>query len=193
MNIHDKKINSLSLHGHTLVSSSSDSSINLWDARMLPPASGNGGGGGGGGSKTKRVRALARLPMITRSAQSAYFDPAGSGRVLVTSYDDAVSIWDCNDAGKPARLARVRHNNHTGRWVMPFRARWTPAGDGFVIGSMSRTVEVFGAGAGADGGCERAFELADEKMTAIPARNAMHPRLPVIAAGTNSGRIHIWR
>ena len=137
--------------------------------------------------------------MITRTAQSAYFDPADTGRVLVTSYDDSVSIWDCNQAAKPERLARIRHNNNTGRWVMPFRARWTPNGDGFVIGSMNRMVEVFNAcdtgkskpAAGAN--YERAFECADEKMTAIPARNAMHPRLPIIASGTNSGRIHIWR
>lgn len=30
-------------------------------------------------------------------------------------------------------------------------------------------------------------------MTAIPSRNAVHPHLPVLAAATNSGRIHIYR
>jgi hypothetical protein len=32
-----------------------------------------------------------------------------------------------------------------------------------------------------------------ELMTAIPSRNCVHPTLPVLAAGTGSGRIHIYQ
>lgn len=37
------------------------------------------------------------------------------------------------------------------------------------------------------------LQLGSEFMTAIPSRNVTHPVLPVLAAATNSGRIHIYR
>lgn len=36
-------------------------------------------------------------------------------------------------------------------------------------------------------------QLSSEHMTAIPSRNVAHPALPVLAAATNSGRIHAFR
>lgn len=36
-------------------------------------------------------------------------------------------------------------------------------------------------------------QLHGEAMTAIPSRNVAHPSLPVLAAATNSGRVHIYR
>ena len=76
MNIHNKKINTLSVHNNTLISSSSDATISLWDIRNIKKAVGN--------------------LNVSRTCQSAYFSPDGSGRVLVTCYDDSVQIWDCN-------------------------------------------------------------------------------------------------
>ena len=32
-----------------------------------------------------------------------------------------------------------------------------------------------------------------ELMTAIPSRVCAHPLLPVLAAATSSGRVHVWR
>lgn len=42
----------------------------------------------------------------------------------------------------------MRHDNNTGRWVLPFRACWTAAGDGVVVGNMKRFVDVFDAASG---------------------------------------------
>lgn len=36
-------------------------------------------------------------------------------------------------------------------------------------------------------------QLHSDHMTAIPSRNVAHPALPVLAAATNSGRIHVYR
>lgn len=53
---------------------------------------------------------------------------------------------------------------------------------------MKRAVDIFDATTGA-----LAAQLSSGAMTAIPSRNAVHPVLPVLAAATNSGRIHIYR
>ena len=53
---------------------------------------------------------------------------------------------------------------------------------------MKREVMAYDSGMG-----RRLFALSSEIMTAIPSRNAVHPSLPLICAGTNSGRLHIWR
>ena len=37
------------------------------------------------------------------------------------------------------------------------------------------------------------LQLHSESMTAIASRNVAHPVLPVLAAATNSGRIHVYR
>ena len=41
-------------------------------------------------------------------------------------------------------LVRLRHNNQTGRWLTPFRARWDPSSDDhFVVGSMEHPRQVY--------------------------------------------------
>jgi hypothetical protein len=89
----------------------------------------------------------------------------------------------------PKSALKIRHNNQTGRWVLPFRAVWTPGSDGVVVGSMRREVEIFDAKTGA-----LAAKLSDaDRMTAIASRFAVHPSRNLIAAGTASGRVHIYR
>jgi hypothetical protein len=54
---------------------------------------------------------------------------------------------------------------------------------------MRREVEVFDAKTGA-----LAAKLSDaDRMTAIASRFAVHPSRNLIAAGTASGRVHIYR
>ena len=122
-----------------------------------------------------------------KSCQGAYFAPAGPVRVLTTSYDDTLRVWSGLGGGDKAQALAVKHNNQTGRWVSPFRAVWAPAGDAFVVGSLKRGTEVYNAGSGA----LMAAHLS-EMATAIPPRHACHPCLQAIAAGTGSGRLHIW-
>ena len=40
---------------------------------------------------------------------------------------------------------------------------------------------------------EQLTQLSHELMTAIPPRVTVHPYLPVLAAGTGSGRMHVYR
>ena len=64
--------------------------------------------------------------------------PAGSQRVLSTSRDDSLRVWDAKK--NLAQLSSFHHYNNTGRWVVPFRAVWGAASDTIICGSMKRTV-----------------------------------------------------
>ena len=63
---------------------------------------------------------------------------AGSQRVLSTSRDDSLRVWDAKQ--DLAQLSSFHHYNNTGRWVVPFRAVWGAASDTLICGSMKRTV-----------------------------------------------------
>ena len=107
-------------------------------------------------------------------------------------------MWDGNFAagGKapaieaPAR--KITHDTSTGRYIVPFRAIWTAAADGVVVGSMAkggRRATLYDAKSG-----KKLHDFIEpELLSAIPSRCAAHPTLPAIAAATSSGRIHVFR
>ncbi|KAK3278453.1 hypothetical protein CYMTET_13611, partial [Cymbomonas tetramitiformis] len=183
--LHLKKLNTVSLEPgeeRVLATATGDGTVRVWDVRKLAPG----------------VKPLATLPH-QKSVQSAVFDPSCSGRLLSTSYDDKLTIWEPTpsraasegwlSSGKSAqRAASIKHNNQTGRWILPFRAVWAPAGDGLLVGSMDRSLEVFSAA-----GSKLSKHSNAELMTAIPARNHVHPLLAAVAGGTGSGRVHLFR
>ena len=86
-------------------------------------------------------------------------------------------------------MLRISHNNMTGRFVSPFRPIWTPAGDGFLVGSMNKAFEIFSIERKTK--AERTVAFRHELLTATPARNAIHRFQPLVAACTGSGRVHI--
>jgi WD repeat-containing protein 76 len=125
--------------------------------------------------------------MHKKSTQSAYWNPVDGKRLLTTCYDDYVRIWTPSVSSEKPTLA-IKHDNQTGRWVLPFRAKWTGS-DGFAIGSMKRELEIFSASTGS-----RQLRLVSpDLMTAIPSRVAVHQTLPIAAGSTCSGRVHVFR
>ena len=80
-----------------------------------------------------------------KSCQGAFFAPDGSQRIVTTCYDCNLRVYDgkrdvASKAKVTSPIVKVHHNTQTGRWVIPFRAVWTPASDGFVCGTMNRQV-----------------------------------------------------
>jgi hypothetical protein len=172
--LHGRKVNALSLDpggGPTLLSASTDGAVSLWDSRKLAS--------GGKGAPKPTATAAHR-----QGCQGGALAPDGSCRAAVTCYDDTVRVYD--KALNP--ISTHNHDNRTGRWVLPFRAGWAPASDGLLVGAMDRAVDVLDAATGVMVG-----RLRSDAMTAIPARNAAHRELPAVAAGTASGRVHIFR
>jgi hypothetical protein len=195
---HDKKVTALSAQrgGHTLLSSSSDATVKLWDVRKLPRQQQLGAGGK---SSSSKAAAPSPLGLLAHGAavSSAFFSPDG-GRVVSTSSDNKLRVWSAAAAaaasGAPVRdppSTSIYHDNHTGRWLSQFRTVWDPAGGGrtFVVGAMNRCLEVYDAGSGS-----RLAALSSELLTAVPTLNAVHPcpAVNAVVSGTASGRMYLW-
>lgn len=116
----------------------------------------------------------------------AYFDHAAA-RIVSTSYDNTVRVW-CLEGSRWEQQTVWKHNNQTGRWLVPFRARWGPVGRSVICGDMSRGVCTWGSPEQA----APSHVLRSEWMTAIPSRFAVDNISGVLAAATSSGRIHLW-
>lgn len=71
---------------------------------------------------------------------------------------------------------------------MRVRGAQMPGADGIVVGGMGRHVHLLDSRNG-----QQVAALSSELMTAIPARNAVHPSRPIVAGGTASGRVHVFR
>ena len=166
--LHEKKVNTVSVDpgGSGLLATSSQGEVCVWDVRRL-------------GAKAVRT-----LPHA-RACQAAYFAPDGSHRLLTTCYDDCLRVF--GPKGTQPEV-RIRHNNQTGRWLLPFRAAWTPDAQGLVVGSLRREVEIFCSTSG-----DARARYSSELQTAVSSRHATDPSRRMVAAATASGRVHIYR
>ena len=102
------KVNCVDVHkgGHLLASCGNDRTVRLWDLRRMQ----------------------ADTPLHTfehgYSVNSVYFSPSGE-MLLSTCIDDLLRVWGVKgeEVGGWPECVRIRHNNHTGRWVTLFRAK----------------------------------------------------------------------
>ncbi|GAX77374.1 hypothetical protein CEUSTIGMA_g4820.t1 [Chlamydomonas eustigma] len=163
LQVHEKRTNSIHLEprdGNLLTTSSSDSQVKVWDIRKWGPT-----------------------PVITlshkKSCHAAFFAPDGSQRILSTSFDDTLGVSTGNSGSKSLS---IKHDNQTGRWVVPFRAVWGPEGSSWAaVGCMKRGVDIFCTETG-----RQLTTLRNDLMTAIPSRLCVHASSPVLAAATSS-------
>ena len=200
LHLHDRKVNTLALGPEAgpcrlLASACTDGTVKVWDARRLAA-------GAGGGKKPAPLSVVCHQ----KSSQGAAWAPDGSARLLSVSFDDTLKVWGPPTAEGAAAAApplgtkfaqrlSVKHDNNTGRWVLPFRPAWWGPG-ALLVGDMKRGVAVFDAASGA-----RVGLLQAEAMTAIPSRLAPWGAAPgggergpaMLAAATNSGRVHVFR
>ncbi|KAF6208263.1 hypothetical protein GE061_016717 [Apolygus lucorum] len=124
-----------------------------------------------------------------RSVSSAFFSPDGNS-LLTNSFDDHVRVFDTSVISMSLKkTASYVHNNHTGRWLTPFKAVWVPQrNDVFHIGSMlnnPRRVRFYTANS--EGVL---MDLIDyDNLEYICSTQAMHPQLPLIACANSSGKL----
>ncbi|CAE6423835.1 unnamed protein product [Rhizoctonia solani] len=125
-----------------------------------------------------------------QSVSSAFWDISGR-RIVSTSYDDTLRVWDI----RPSALKRdgplksfrptteIKHNCQTGRWVTILRARWSENPNvypHFTIGNMTQSLDVVGYNG------EVLAKLSNrEKVSAVQAVTASHPS--IVARASRNG------
>uniref|UniRef100_T1HP05 WD repeat-containing protein 76 n=1 Tax=Rhodnius prolixus TaxID=13249 RepID=T1HP05_RHOPR len=174
-----------------------------------------------GGCKIFDLRGSPKSACVTdishpKGLTSAFFSPDGN-QILTTCNDDRLRIFDCSSFvdNVPSQKKSIIHNNHTGRWLSVFKAAWFPnRNDVFHIGSLMSPRRYEGGGmnsVGLLGNWEHAgkcakkrniqfyensgfllYDLTHEEMLTISPVIAVHPKLPFIAGGNSSGKIHIF-
>ncbi|RCI04733.1 hypothetical protein CU098_000941, partial [Rhizopus stolonifer] len=176
----DKKIGCIHInpiHHELIVAGSNDRTATLWDIRNL--------------KKNNPLWSQEHGYSVT----SCYWSPKGN-KLATTSYDDHIRLFDLDGHKQLHLKSSITHNNHTGRWVTNFRARWNTNRhhalkyQHLVIGNMKQTLDIFGE----DG--RELIKLYDEDhITAIPSVSQCHPNTlePTILTGNTSGRMVCWR
>lgn len=204
---HEKKACSVDAHPSQplVLTTSNDNTAKIWDARMLTKTRQAATGG-----QAKVVKPLATFEH-GKGCTSAFFSADGM-RMVSTGNDDLLRIWrsSASHDAKPARgraaksvagdsasawrdppALRIKHNNHTGRWLSNFRTVLDPlsGGDLALVGSMgTRHIQLFSTTTG-----NLLLDRGDEeRLTAVPTINAFHPTLALIVSATASGRLHLW-
>ncbi|KAI8141380.1 WD40-repeat-containing domain protein [Fennellomyces sp. T-0311] len=169
--LRDKKIGCVHLnpmHQNLLAVASNDRTVSVWDIRSM----------------SKEIHEFSHGYSVT----SAFWSPRGD-KLVTASYDDYIRLFDF-DADKMKLQSAIRHNNHTGRWVTNFRARWNQGAKDhqhFLIGNMKHPVDIF---SGETGG-EIAQLYDEDRITAIQAVAQFHPATEnmVVVTGNGSGRM----
>lgn len=183
----EKKVGCVHLnpvHQHLLAGASNDRQVHVWDTRMW--------------SKKELKNELNPLHSFEHgySATSAYWSP--NGDILAsTSYDDYVRLFSFDKKDQSMELkSAIPHNNHTGRWITNFRARWSTNGlnglktQYFSIGNMKQPIDIYSG----ESGNEIVQLYDDDHITAIPSVSRFHPNTitPTLLAGNASGRMVCW-
>lgn len=177
--LHEKKAGGLSISPvdpNYLATSSNDGSVCVWDMRTIKPFESD---------------MVVRFE-YKRAVTSVFFHPYMREALVSTCYDDSVRIHqDFISGGNPTEL-RIVHNNQTGRWITPFRAKWDPKSTDelhshVVVGDMNRGLDLIDMHTGI------ITNNTSELLTAQPAVNATHPTLDIIVSGTASGKAILWK
>ncbi|XP_049790608.1 WD repeat-containing protein 76-like isoform X13 [Schistocerca nitens] len=137
-------------------------------------------------SKPKPLTDLKHPKTLT----GCFFSPAGN-YLLTTCNDDRLRAYDTTKfrSEVPKVVMNIAHNNHVGRWLTTFKAKWHPLReDAFVIGSMMhpRRVQLYGIHG------KIVHELMDPELQVVLSVCEFHPTQLAFVGGSSSGRIYAF-
>ncbi|KAM4083020.1 hypothetical protein ACB094_08G025200 [Castanea mollissima] len=134
-----------------------------------------------------------------RVVNSAYFSPLSGSKILTTSQDNRLRIWDSifGDLNSPSR--EIVHSHDFNRHLTPFKAEWDPKdpSESLVVigryisenynGAALHPIDFIDISTG-----QLVAEVMDPNITTITPVNKLHPRDDVLASGS-SRSLFIWR
>eukprot|EP00092_Neocalanus_flemingeri_P023695 GFUD01025698.1.p1 GENE.GFUD01025698.1~~GFUD01025698.1.p1 ORF type:complete len:645 (+),score=236.83 GFUD01025698.1:117-2051(+) len=144
-------------------------------------------------TSTKLVTPVTELLGHTKSITSCQFSSVTGNQVVTMASDDKIRLF--NTSTTPSTLSpqcQIKHNNHTGRWLTPFRASWHPTQEGMLVtGSMERPrqIEVWGTSSGS---LDMVTRLRGEALGSVCSLVGIHHSREVVVGGNSSGRVHVF-
>ncbi|KAL9140936.1 hypothetical protein ABFS82_14G070300 [Erythranthe guttata] len=184
--VHKKGSKVTGLHCHPLqpdllLSCGNDHFARIWDMRMLETGS--------------SIYNLAHKRVVN----SAYFSPHSGSKILTTSQDNRIRIWDSIFGNMDSPSREIVHSHDFNRHLTPFKAEWDPKdiSESLVVvgryisenynGVALHPIDFIDISTG-----QLVAEVMDPNITTISPVNKLHPRDDVLASGS-SRSIFIWR
>lgn len=184
--IHKKGSKVVGLHCNPLqpdilLSCGNDHFARIWDLRRLETES-----------------SLASLPH-GRVVNSAYFSPHTGNKIITTSQDNRIRVWDSifGDLESPSR--EIVHSHDFNRHLTPFKAEWDPKDFSESLAVIGRyisenyndvalhPIDFIDTSTG-----KLVAEVIDQDITTITPVNKLHPRDDILASGS-SRSLFIWK
>nr|GLL42946.1 protein DAMAGED DNA-BINDING 2 isoform X1 [Ipomoea trifida] len=164
-----------------LLSCGNDHFARIWDMRQLKAGS-----------------SLCSLPH-KRVVNSAYFSPQSGSKILTTSQDNRICVWDSIFGNLDTPSREIVHSHDFNRHLTAFRAEWDPKdpSESLVVvgryisenynGTALHPIDFIDITTG-----QLVAEVMDPNITTISPVNKLHPRDDILASGS-SRSLFIWR
>ncbi|KAK6927088.1 WD40 repeat [Dillenia turbinata] len=169
------------VHPELLLSCGNDHFARIWDIRQLEAGS-----------------SLHDL-VHRRVVNSAYFSPRSGTKILTTSQDNRLRVWDSIFGNLDSPSREIVHSHDFNRHLTPFRAEWDPKDpfESLVVigryisenynGIALHPIDFIDVSSG-----QLVAEVMDPNIVTISPVNKFHPRDDVLASGS-SRSLFIWK
>ncbi|GAV89905.1 WD40 domain-containing protein, partial [Cephalotus follicularis] len=134
-----------------------------------------------------------------RVVNSAYFSPLSGTKILTTSQDNRLRIWDSIFGNMESPSREIVHSHDFNRHLTPFRAEWDPKDPSESLAVIGRYISENYNGTALHpidfidiSTGQLVAEVMDPNITTISPVNKLHPRDDVLASGS-SRSLFIWR
>ncbi|KAG5064097.1 hypothetical protein JHK85_005280 [Glycine max] len=135
----------------------------------------------------------------TRVVNSAYFSPISGTKILTTSQDNRLRVWDSIFGNVDSPSREIVHSHDFNRHLTPFKAEWDPKDPSESLAVVGRYISENYNGAALHpidfidtSTGQLVAEVMDPNITTISPVNKLHPRDDILATGS-SRSLFIWK
>ncbi|XP_050237949.1 protein DAMAGED DNA-BINDING 2 [Mercurialis annua] len=169
------------VHPELILSCGNDHFARIWDLRRLEAGS-----------------SLCDLEH-KRVVNCAYFSPLSGSKILTTSQDNRIRVWDSIFGNLDTPSREIVHSHDFNRHLTPFRAEWDPKDPSESLAVVGRyisenyndvalhPIDFIDVSTG-----KLVAEVMDPNVTTISPVNKLHPRDDILASGS-SRSLFIWK
>ncbi|XP_061347198.1 protein DAMAGED DNA-BINDING 2 [Gastrolobium bilobum] len=134
-----------------------------------------------------------------RVVNSAYFSPLSGNKILTTSQDNRLRVWDSIFGNMDSPSREIVHSHDFSRHLTPFKAEWDPKDPSESLAVVGRYISENYNGTALHpidfidiSTGQLLAEVMDPNITTISPVNKLHPRDDILASGS-SRSLFIWK